>query len=77
MNKYKAGGGLPNLERLCIKYFLVPIVRLLFTWKLSLFFINREVKIIKKLLENVKKEDLQKRVSLFFYFLMNIIREFF
>ena len=27
MNKYKAGGGLPNLERLVIKYFLVPIVR--------------------------------------------------
>lgn len=62
MNKYKAGGGLPNLERLGIKYFLVPIVRLLFTWKLSLFFINKELKIIKKLLENVKKEDLQKRV---------------
>ena len=62
MNKYKAGAGLPNLERLVIKYFLVPNVRLLFTWKLSLFFINREVKIIKKLLENVKKEDLQKRV---------------
>jgi len=62
MNKYKAGAGLPNFERLVIKYFLVPIVRLLFTWELSLFFINREVKIIKKLLENVKKEDLQKRV---------------
>lgn len=42
MNKYKAGGGLPNLERLVIKYFLVPIVRLLFTWKLSLFFITEK-----------------------------------
>lgn len=62
MSKYKAGGGLPNLERLVIKYFLVPIVRLLFTWNLSLFFINREVKIIKKLLGNIKKEDLQKQV---------------
>ncbi len=61
MNKYKAGAGLPNLERLVIKYFLVPNVRLLFTWKLSLFFINREVKIIKKLLEKCKKRGFTKK----------------
>lgn len=62
MSQGVAGAGLPKSERLFIKWILVPLVRLVLTWNLSLFFINREVKIIKKLLRNVKKEDLQKQV---------------
>lgn len=62
MSQGVAGAGLPKFEQLFIKLILVPIVRLLFTWNLSLFFLNREKRIIKKLISNVKKEDLQKRV---------------
>jgi hypothetical protein len=62
MNQYKAGAGLPNIERLVIKYMLVPIVRLLFTWNISLFLIKKEENKIKKLIKNISKENLQKRV---------------
>ncbi len=57
-----AGGGLPQIERLFIKLFLVPCVRLLFTWNIGLFMIKREVNIIKKLIEGIDEEKLQKRV---------------
>jgi len=59
-----AGAGLPKFERLFIKLVLVPIVRILFTWNLTLFFINRERGIIKKLIQQLSKNDLQKRVEI-------------
>lgn len=62
MKNFLPGAGLPDFERLFIKYFLVPMVRLVFTWKIAHFLIHREVKIIEKLINKVSKKDLQKRV---------------
>ena len=46
-----AGSGLPNFERLFIKNFLVPIVRIFMTWDIALFLVKRELKIIDKILK--------------------------
>ncbi len=62
MKQAMAGDGLPKFEQMFIKIVLIPIIRVFFTWNISLFLINRETKIIKKLLSKVEKEDLQKRV---------------
>lgn len=62
--KAKAGDGLPNIEKAVIRYFLIPIVRLLMTWNLALFFIKRERKIIQKLISTLTKEEKEKRVKI-------------
>lgn len=62
MKRGNAGEGLPNLERLIIKYFIVPVVRLFFTWNLALFFLNREKRIIKELTKGLNEEQLNKQV---------------
>ena len=54
----KPGAGLPNLERLFIKNILVPSVRLLFTWDIALLLLNREVRIISKLIESIEENRL-------------------
>lgn len=62
MKLAKAGAGLPNLERVFIKNILVPTVRTFFTWDIALFMFKREVSIIKKLTQNLSKEELEKQV---------------
>lgn len=57
-----AGGGLPQIERLFIKRVLVPSVRIVCTWNIALFMIQREVRIIEALIKNFDEETLQKRV---------------
>ena len=47
MKLQKPGSGLPNIERLFIKNFFVPILRTFFTWNIALFLLKREVSIIK------------------------------
>jgi len=61
MKLAKAGAGLPELEKNVIKYILVPAVRVLFTWDIALFYLKREVKLIKKLVQSVEKEQLIKQ----------------
>ena len=60
----KAGAGLPELERLFIRLFLVPIVRIVMNWTISRLLIKREVKIIKKLLSNISTKKLQQKMSI-------------
>lgn len=62
MKLKNAGEGLPLLERLCIKNILIPIVRVLFTWDIALYFLKRELKIIKKLIEQIDENLLEKQV---------------
>lgn len=56
------GGGLPKLEQLFIKHFLVPSVRFVFTWESALNLLNKEVNKIENIVSKISKEDLQKRV---------------
>ena len=60
----KAGAGLPEFERLFIRVFLVPIVRISMNWTISRLLIKREVKIIKKLLNNISNKQLQQKMSI-------------
>lgn len=60
----KAGAGLPEIERLFIRLFLVPIVRIVMNWIISRLLIKREVKIINNLLQNISKEKLQEKMSI-------------
>lgn len=57
-----AGSGLPNFERLFIKNFLVPIVRIFMTWDMALFLVKRELKIIDKILKPINEDLLTKKV---------------
>lgn len=59
-----AGAGLPKAEQLFIKWGLVPVVRILFTWKIALFMIQREVKNIQKIVASMDKSKLQQRVEI-------------
>lgn len=56
------GAGLPELERLLIRFILVPFVRVLFTWNIALYLLKREVSIINKLVSNLDKEECIKKV---------------
>ncbi|MCT7573249.1 hypothetical protein ACOTWR_00145 [Aliarcobacter butzleri] len=49
------GTGLPNFEKLFIKNVLVPSIRILITWNIALFLLQRELKIIDKLLKPIDK----------------------
>ena len=60
----KAGDGLPSFEKGVIRYFLIPIIRLLMTWSLSLFLVQREKRLIKKLVSSLKEEQRDKRVKI-------------
>jgi uncharacterized protein YdiU (UPF0061 family) len=53
----KAGAGLPNIERLFIKLFLVPLVRILLTKSIASFLLKREIKIINKLVDPIDLKD--------------------
>ncbi|MCG3720773.1 hypothetical protein L5F50_16350, partial [Aliarcobacter butzleri] len=55
------GAGLPNLEKLFIKNVLVPSVRILITWHIALFLLQRELKIIDKLLKPIDKNLLTQK----------------
>jgi len=44
------GAGLPPKEKFFIHFILIPSVRVLFTWDIALWYLKREVSIIKKLL---------------------------
>ncbi|MGA1933046.1 hypothetical protein ACH5BF_10065 [Arcobacter sp. YIC-464] len=61
--KAKAGDGLPLIERAVIRYFLIPVVRLLMTWNLALFLLKRERKIIENLTNLLSDEEKEKRVK--------------
>lgn len=56
MELAKPGAGLPDMERVFIKNILVAPIRILFTWDIALFYLKREIRIIKKLVEKVPKE---------------------
>jgi hypothetical protein len=60
----KAGTGLPEFERLFIRVFLVPIVRISMNWTISRLLIKREIKIIKKLLISISTQKLQQKMSI-------------
>ncbi len=60
----KPGAGLPEVERLFIKIFLVPIVRVVMTWTIARLLVKREVNIIKKLLSNISTSQLQQKMSI-------------
>jgi len=60
----KAGAGLPEIERLFIRIFLVPIVRITMNWTISRLLVKREVRIINNLLQNISKEKLQQKMSI-------------
>lgn len=62
MRLAKAGDGLPKFERLVIKYFLVPLVRIFFTWDIVLIYLKREVSLIEKLVQKVDSEFLTKQL---------------
>lgn len=59
-----AGAGLPKVEQLFIKWGLVPVVRILFTWRIALFMIQQEVKKIQKLVASIDESKLQQRVEI-------------
>ena len=61
MKLQKPGAGLPQIEKGVIRYFLVPIVRVLFTWNIALLYLKSEVEKIKKLVESLEKELLTKQ----------------
>ena len=54
------GSGLPNFERLFIKNVLVPSIRILITWNIALYLLQRELKIIDKLVKSLDEELLIK-----------------
>lgn len=56
------GSGLPDMERLFIKNILVPGIRTLCTWNMAVFLLQRELKIIKKLVNSINKEKLTQKV---------------
>ena len=58
----KPGAGLPTMERLFIKYVLVPTVRLFFTWDIALYLLKREVQIINKMIEPLNTALCQKQI---------------
>jgi uncharacterized damage-inducible protein DinB len=60
----KEGAGLPEFERLFIRLFLVPIVRITMNWTISRLLIKREIKIIKKLLISISTQKLQQKMSI-------------
>lgn len=60
----KAGGGLPEKERLFIRVFLVPLVRVLMNWTIARVLIKREVKIINNLVKNISTEKLQQKMAI-------------
>lgn len=62
MTDAKAGEGLPSFEQIVIKIFLIPIVRVFFTWRITLFLLRRELKIIESLVITLDKSLLQERV---------------
>lgn len=62
MKLQKAGEGLPRLEKICIKNILVPIVRVLFTWDIALYFLKKELKVINNLIEKMDENLLEKKV---------------
>lgn len=55
------GSGLPNLEKLFIKNVLVPSIRILITWDIALFLLQRELRIIDNLLKPIDKNLLTKK----------------
>lgn len=64
MSQAIPGGGLPKFERFYIKTFLIPMIKYIFTWDLALKLFNKEAKKIEKIVKQIKKEDLQKRVKI-------------
>ncbi|CAM3384899.1 hypothetical protein [Arcobacter aquimarinus] len=56
------GSGLPNFERLFIKNVLVPSIRILITWNIALYLLQRELKIIDKLVKSLDEELLIKKI---------------
>ena len=60
----KAGAGLPEMERLFIRLFLVPIVRIVMNWTIARLLIKREVKIIKNLLSDISSVQLQQKMPI-------------
>ena len=57
-----AGSGLPNVERLFIKNLLVPTIRIFITWDIALFLLQRELKIIDKILKPINEDLLTKKI---------------
>lgn len=64
MSQAIPGGGLPKFERFYIKTLLIPTVKYAFTWDLALKLFDKEAKKIEKIVKQIKKEDLQKRVKI-------------
>lgn len=64
MNQAKPGAGLPRLEQLSLKYFLVPLGKRIFTWESALKMFHNEVNTIEKLVKEVDEAKWQERVMI-------------
>ena len=56
------GSGLPDLERLFVKYVLVPAVRVFITWDIALWLLRREIAIITKLVSALDESERTRQV---------------
>lgn len=64
MKTAKAGAGLPDFERLFVKYILIPISRTFLGWDSSLKLLKKEVELIENMIKDIPKEKLQERVKI-------------
>ena len=64
MKNVYAGAGLPWFENRCIKYVLIPLVRLCLGWNSSLYLFQKEVTRIKKLIQNIPEEQRCQRIKI-------------
>ena len=60
----KAGDGLPKVEYAFIKYMLIPILKVTFTWNIALKFYRYESDRIKKIVDNLDDDTRKKRVKI-------------
>ncbi|RXJ66796.1 hypothetical protein CRV08_12070 [Halarcobacter ebronensis] len=58
----KPGEGLPLKEKFGIKKILVPAVRVLLTWDITLFLLKREIRIIKNIVDKIDKQKCMQKV---------------
>lgn len=58
----KPGAGIPWYEKTFIKYIVVPVLPIIFTWDKALDFLQKQVNEILKLVEDLDEETLSKQV---------------
>lgn len=56
------GSGLPDFERLVLKYLVIPSVRTFVTWNMGLWLLQREINIITKLVSGLDESERTRQV---------------